>query len=77
MEAIVVAPEALVRIRRRIRTGEARTIRMSAGLSLAEVSEPLGVSPSTVFRWERGARSPHGDHAVEYGALLDRIAGEL
>jgi transcriptional regulator with XRE-family HTH domain len=64
---------ALSRVRRLTKSGAARTIRLSAGLSLAELGARAGVGPSTVFRWERGQRSPHGEAALRYGATLDAL----
>jgi DNA-binding transcriptional regulator YiaG len=51
-------------------------IRSNAEISLAELAAEVGVSPSTIFRWESGIRSPHGPAAVRYVVLLDRIASE-
>lgn len=67
---------ALSKARRLARSGTARMIRSNAGISLAELAAGVGVSPSTVFRWETGLRSPHGAAALRYVALLDRIASE-
>jgi DNA-binding transcriptional regulator YiaG len=66
--------EALARVRRLTRSGAARMIRVSAGLSLAEMGAPIPASASTVLRWERGERAPHGERAIRYGELLDRLA---
>jgi DNA-binding transcriptional regulator YiaG len=63
----------LVEVRRRCRSGEARQIRVSAGLSLPEMAEPVGVDQATVSRWERGARLPRGKAALRYADLLDRL----
>lgn len=63
----------LARVRQLTSTGAARSIRLSAQLSLAEVAAETGASVSTVYRWERGQRRPHGSAAVAYGALLDRL----
>jgi DNA-binding XRE family transcriptional regulator len=49
-------------------------IRAQAGVSLAEMAEPIGVAPSTILRWERGERVPHGAAAVRYGELLDELS---
>jgi DNA-binding XRE family transcriptional regulator len=66
--------EALVRIRRLTATGTARAIRVSAGLSLAELAKEVGVAPGTVLRWERAERAPHGEKAVAYAEVLDRLS---
>jgi len=58
-------------------SGRARLIRLNAALSLAEIAAAIGgdppVSPSTIFRWERGDRSPHGEAATRYCELLDDL----
>jgi DNA-binding transcriptional regulator YiaG len=54
-------------------TGEGRDIRLSAGLSLADVGTAIGRSTATVFRWERGERTPTGIPAVVWANLLLRI----
>lgn len=66
----------LVLVRTLTSTGEARSRRTNAGLSLGEVAEAIGVSPSTVLRWERGERAPRGEAAVRYGQLLKQL-GEV
>lgn len=63
----------LTRTRDLARSGSARAIRLAAGLSLNEVGTAVGVAESTVFRWERGERAPHGEPALRYGALLDAL----
>lgn len=65
----------LSRVRALARSGAARSIRVGAGLSLAEVAGPVGVSPSTVHRWETGERSPHGEAALRWGELLTQLIG--
>ena len=54
-------------------SGEAKSIRLTAQLSLAETASEIPVSKSTLFRWEAGQRSPRGDKALGYGALLQRL----
>lgn len=49
-------------------------IRAQAGLSLADIATPVGVSPTTILRWERGERSPHGEAALRYADLLDQLS---
>ena len=34
----------------------------------------LDVYKRQVLRWERGERAPHGERAIRYGELLDRLA---
>ena len=66
---------AVARCRALARSGAARSIRIAAGVSLAEVASQLEVSPSTVHRWETGLRSPRASSAVEYGVLLRSLIG--
>ena len=54
-------------------SGEAGHLRRAARLSLADVANVVGVEPSTVLRWERGA-APRGERAQRYGDLLWRLA---
>lgn len=60
-------------VRRMCWTGEARSIRHSAGATLAELGAAVGVAPSVVSRWEEGRQLPRGDHALAYGAALDLL----
>ena len=55
-------------------TSAGPTIRRSAKLSYADVAKVLNVAPSTVFRWERGERTPSASNARTYAKLLQRIA---
>lgn len=64
----------LVRVRHLAVTGAARALREAAGLSLADVAEPIGVDRSTVWRWERGLRRPHGEPARRYLELLTELS---
>jgi DNA-binding transcriptional regulator YiaG len=65
----------LARVRDLTRNGVARSIRLSRRLSLQEVADHVGVSISTVCRWELGDRRPRGEKALAYGALLDELVG--
>jgi DNA-binding transcriptional regulator YiaG len=65
----------LARIRDLAIRGTARRIRLKAGLSLAEVAEPCGVTAATVYRWEVGDRRPTGIPALLYLQLLDQLDG--
>jgi transcriptional regulator with XRE-family HTH domain len=61
-------------VRRLARTGNARTLRESAGLSISEVARELGVSPAAVSRWERGQRVPRGASAERWARLLRQVS---
>lgn len=45
---------------------ERQRIREQAGLSIRTFANALGVSPSTVARWESGERDPHGPFLFVY-----------
>lgn len=64
----------LTDVRALARMGVARSVRLAAGLSLAEVAEAVGVVPVTVYRWETGERSPRGEAALRYKSLLDELS---
>lgn len=68
---------SLTRVRGLCRSGAARAIRQSAGLSLSEVAEAVGVQPTTIQRWEVGQRSPRGEAAIRYLEQLDILAGTV
>jgi transcriptional regulator with XRE-family HTH domain len=48
-----------------------RQIRIDAGASLRDVAREIGVSATSVIRWERGA-SP-GTHTAAYARLLEEL----
>jgi DNA-binding transcriptional regulator YiaG len=64
----------LTRIRRLVESGAARAIRESSGLSLSEAAAGARVNRVTIHRWEQGSRRPHGDAALRYLALLERLS---
>jgi len=64
--------EEAVVARRRVLT-EAREIRTRLDVSLDAAGAAVGVSPSTISRWERGAGRIPLHLAVAYMAVLDRI----
>jgi DNA-binding transcriptional regulator YiaG len=72
----------LAEIRRLAKTGRARIIRTEAQLSLAEVAAEVRnlstelTTPTTVLRWERGERSPHGEAALAYLKVLRALDGD-
>jgi transcriptional regulator with XRE-family HTH domain len=55
-------------------SGKALELRLSAGLSIREVAEAIGVSPTAVWRWERGERAPRGAAAAAWAQLLRDLA---
>lgn len=59
-----------VRIRGELRSGAARSRRIAAGVSGADVARVLGVSAAAVFYWEAGQNVPTVGHALAYGRVL-------
>jgi transcriptional regulator with XRE-family HTH domain len=64
------------RARQQAISGEAKHIRQSGRLSLADVAGACQVSPSAVHRWENGQVAPRGRAALRYANLLGRL-GDL
>jgi len=56
------------------RTGEARRLRESRGLSLAEVAKPARTSVTVLARWEVGTSRPRAEAALRYGRVLAKLA---
>jgi len=54
-------------------SGRAGAIRERAGLSLREIADGCGASPTTVYRWERGERQPRGRPAIRWALLLHEL----
>jgi len=65
----------LAEVRELTASGAARALRVGNRLSLSDVASAVGVAVSTVWRWEAGQRTPRGEPALRYGALLRRLAG--
>ncbi len=65
--------EAIAWVRRLAKSGGARAIREGADISGPELARELGVSPSSLSRWERGLRSPRGDAAKRWAAALRKL----
>lgn len=60
----------LAEARRLLRSGEARDIRVAAGLSQSEIARSIGVTAGAISRWEGRERRPVGEPAVAYAELL-------
>ena len=68
-----MSPEDLRRIsavRILVATGKAREQRESRRLTLREIADTIGSSPSTVHRWEQGTSLPRGAHALRWAEAL-------
>jgi len=63
----------VAKVRKLVRSGEAREIRLENGLSLREVADDIGVNPTSVYHWEQGVCLPRGPHALKYARLLDAL----
>jgi DNA-binding transcriptional regulator YiaG len=61
----------LARVRDLVRSGAAKSIRRTHGLTASDVARGVGVAVPTVLRWEAGQRVPRGLPALKYGELLD------
>ena len=61
---------ALTNLRSLLASGEAREIRLAAGLSLQEAGAAAGTSAATIHRYEGAQRVPHGPVGVRYARFL-------
>ena len=67
-------PDDLVDLQKVRALGQSGALRLIRGsLSLREIADVVDVAPSTVLRWERGERVPHGPAALRYGRLLQKL----
>ncbi len=73
-----MSPEELVRIvdlRETCRSGAARALRVSSGLSLQNVADATAGCVTTLWRWETGGRQPlASEAALRYADLLEGLA---
>jgi DNA-binding transcriptional regulator YiaG len=67
----------LMRLRRLLRSGMATALRDNAGLSLRQAAEAVGISATTLSRWERNQRRPSADAGLRYLDVLDELIGRL
>ena len=63
--------------RRRLKSGEARSLRLAAGLTLSEAAAAAGISTTSLWRHENGHTTPRQAKALAYGRLLERVGREL
>jgi DNA-binding transcriptional regulator YiaG len=59
------------RVRRYCQSGLARSAR--GDVPASAVARDANVAHTTVLRWERGERTPSGQGALRYLAVLDRL----
>jgi len=57
--------------------GTARRLRLAAGLSLEDVGGSIGVSRSTLAKWERGEVAPRAQAGLRAATLLGGLVGAL
>jgi transcriptional regulator with XRE-family HTH domain len=55
-------------------TGQARQLRVSAGLTQQEVGKHCGVTATAVSHWEAAVRMPRGKPGLRWARLLDELA---
>ncbi len=68
---------ALAEARVRVANGDLESIRRRVHLSQESIARAVGVSRTSVLRWETGSRVPSGEAAVRLARLLrdlDRVA---
>lgn len=53
-----------------------RALRRACGVSLRQMAEPLGVTPTTILNWELGRRYPHASKLPGYAAALKLLREE-
>ncbi|NBV77923.1 XRE family transcriptional regulator [bacterium] len=57
-----------------------RAARAQARLTQKQVSETLGINPSSIYTWERGETMPAFDKAIQlahlYGMTVSELAGD-
>jgi DNA-binding XRE family transcriptional regulator len=57
-------------VRQAALNGEARCIRVEAGITQAELASVVGVVQSALNHWESGKRRPTGEAALRYANTL-------
>ena len=65
--------EQLAWVRGICSSGHAQTIREAAGVSRGEVARDADCAEPTIWRWERGLRTPKGDAALRYAKVMRRL----
>jgi DNA-binding transcriptional regulator YiaG len=65
--------QAQVRVRALVKSGSAKALRESRGLGVSEIARAAGVSPRSLYRWERHLAMPHGPAALRYLQVLEDL----
>lgn len=71
-----VGDELVARVRLAARWSDPharKAVRVRCGLSQQQLADTLGVTQTTVQRWENGTRTPRGDNASRYFGTLDAL----
>jgi DNA-binding transcriptional regulator YiaG len=66
----------LAKARSFVLSGAAKSIREANRLSYRDVARAIGSHPSTILRWERGDRLPHGAGAIRYWDFMVALMDE-
>lgn len=66
--------ERLSAVRVACRNGQARAIRVNAGLTQDEIAQTVRRSQTTVALWESGQRVPRGEAALRYADVLESLS---
>ena len=56
------------------RSGRGARIRRVAGITQAQLARELGVTSTSISRWERGERVPRDRQAARYAQVLKTLA---
>ena len=73
MDDVLAVAHLRAQLRNDICSGRARQIREKAGLTQSEVARAIDVSQAAIAKWETGKRTPTGNVAERYAALLYRL----
>jgi transcriptional regulator with XRE-family HTH domain len=63
----------IAEVRRRFEVGEAKVLRIAAGLTVGEAAKAANVSPTSLWRYENGQRTPRPAQALEYARFLEQL----
>jgi transcriptional regulator with XRE-family HTH domain len=67
----------IAKMRQRFESGEARSLRVAANLTLSEAAQAAGVSAVSLWRYENALRSPRPAQALSYARFLDQLDREM